>query len=144
MCCSLRILAVYSVNRTVSLGVALALVLEGANLTTTKRAVAIIQFYNAFEEGAFLYVCFRCSVSPWFLFLFHPLLSCHLILSFFRRTRRVGENDRKISKTGAEVCFTTTPLLWPDVCLGRKLFGSVAEWRIGRWLYSCLLFVNFK
>ncbi|XP_024368115.1 uncharacterized protein [Physcomitrium patens] len=37
-------------GRTVSLGVALALVLEGANLTTTKRAVAIIQFYNAFEE----------------------------------------------------------------------------------------------
>lgn len=38
-------------NRVVSVGVALASVLEGAELKTIKRAAAIISFYEAFEEG---------------------------------------------------------------------------------------------
>lgn len=38
-------------NRALPVGVALALVLEGADLKTTKRAAAMIAFFDAFEEG---------------------------------------------------------------------------------------------
>lgn len=38
-------------SRVMSLGKALAFVLEGADLKTTKRATAISGFFDAFEEG---------------------------------------------------------------------------------------------
>lgn len=41
-------------NRAVPVGVALASVLEGADLKTTKRAAAMIAFFDAFEEGMYL------------------------------------------------------------------------------------------
>ena len=41
-------------NRAVPVGAALASVLEGADLKTTKRAAAMIAFFDAFEEGIYL------------------------------------------------------------------------------------------
>lgn len=57
-------------NRVVSVGVALASVLEGAELKTIKRAAAIISFYEAFEEGmypfqsSFLNKALNCKSVP--------------------------------------------------------------------------------
>ena len=44
----------FDANRVIPLGVALAEVLEGADLKTTKRAAAIKAFFDAFEEGMYL------------------------------------------------------------------------------------------
>lgn len=53
-CCIFGPYSVVGGNRAVPLGVALSLVLEGADLKTTKRAAAMVAFSDAFEEGVYL------------------------------------------------------------------------------------------